>query len=212
MRGAATLRGAAGVDIRVRRRIQPLGVTKMLRRIRRLSVAVLLVLAGALVNAGTASAHVQFVCGRSGPETLSGKYDSDVLVVGVCQINAQPVTVNGNVIVQTGGDLQANFLHNHSGHGPDYTGFTVAGSLTINRGGSTEIQCDLLYTTCPDVNLLTDTHSAPVTINGDVRAYDGQDVLISGATIHGKLEVPATGRPSARAPGLGRAWRSPRTR
>ena len=105
------------------------------------AAASLAVLAGPAVAAGGST-------GCTGGTLAGGTY-SQVVVNGVCLVNAGPVTVKGNVVVTPGSALIAAFgLNDQTGTGN--SNLTVKGNVTVEKGGTLLLGCEPNFFTCLD--------------------------------------------------------------
>ncbi len=83
------------------------------------------------------------------PGVLAGTYLGNVVVSGVCFVNAGPTTVEGNLTVAAGGAVNATFgLNDTTKKG--YSNLTVDGNLFVDAGATVVLGCDPANSACSD--------------------------------------------------------------
>jgi len=83
------------------------------------------------------------------PGILAGTYLENVIVSGVCFVNAGPTIVQGNLTVAAGGVLNATFgLNDTTKKG--YSNLTVDGNLFVDAGATVVLGCDPTNSPCSD--------------------------------------------------------------
>jgi hypothetical protein len=118
------------------------------------------VAASVAVVAGPANASVgSTTCtGTLGsPGTLSGVYSSNVTVNGVCQVDAGPATLQGNLTLTPGSALTATFGSSN---------LDVKGNVTVQNGASLIMGCEPNYFPCSDDPSLTSHDSVGKNLTG----------------------------------------------
>jgi hypothetical protein len=130
------------------------------------------------------------------PGTLAGTYSS-VVVHGICEVNAGPARVHGNLVIEPGAALVAIFgLNDHTGHG--HSSLAVGGNLVIKRGASLAMGCDRAYdkafgqrsanfACADDPHPNRPTLSSHDTVGGSLIAYRPLGVVVHNSTIHGNV-------------------------
>ncbi len=83
------------------------------------------------------------------PGVLAGTYLGNVVVSGVCVVNAGPAIVEGNLIVAAGGALNATFALNDTTK-KGYSNLTVDGNLFVDAGAAVVLGCDPTNFICSD--------------------------------------------------------------
>ncbi len=119
------------------------------------------------------------------PGTLVGTYNSDVVVTGVCVVDAGPASVRGDLTVTPGSALLAVFgLNDQTGTGN--SNLSVRGDVTVGQGASLLLGCEPYYFSCLDDsgNTLTSNGS----IGGDLEARGALAVVVHASSVGGSIE------------------------
>ena len=111
------------------------------------------------------------------PGTLSGTISGNAQVSGVCVVDAGPLVVNGNLTVQPGSTLIAQF-------GATGSNVTVNGNLDVKNGGTALIGCNPVSSPCFDDPSTTVT----VEVTGNMTSSQALGVIVHNATIGGNVE------------------------
>ncbi len=135
--------------------------------------------------------------GTSGsPASLpSGTY-SALTVTGVCDINAGPVAIGGDVTVEAGASLLAGFAENGSG-------IHVDGNIDVGSGATLILGCKATSFPCFD-----DPHQNAPTLNsssevdGGIDATDALGVVVHGSTIGDIAQTGGGGGPNCTPYGI----------
>lgn len=126
------------------------------------------------------------------PGVLSGNYHRNVSVTGVCEVNAGPAVVNGNLSIQKGGAVVAAFALNDKTHGGT-SSLTVHGSVQVQKGGVMLLGCDPQSSPCIDDDQNNPTLSSPGTIGGNLEEDHALGVIIHDTSIGGNIDQKSGG-------------------
>ncbi len=163
-----------------------------MKRMRGMSpVAIVLALGILAVSPGLAPAAETHTCTGTlkSPGVLAGNYAGDVVIRGVCAVNAGPVRVSGDLTVNKGAVLLAAYGLNHRTH-KGGSNLRVRGDLVIGKGAAAVLGCNPHSFPCIDDN----QHKPKLTSADrfrDVVENAPLGVLIHNATIGG--DFTATG-------------------
>jgi hypothetical protein len=119
-------------------------------------VRVLLALAGVgatmAAASSTAVAAVPTCAGgtREAPVTLTGTYNSNVVVEGNCALNGGPVVIRGNLTIKEGASLSGLYGMNHLPSGGPAPRLTVYGNVLVKPGAALDIGCEPVFQKCSD--------------------------------------------------------------
>lgn len=136
------------------------------------------------------------------PASLPGGTYLDVVVTGVCAVNAGQVVVTDNVSIDAGAALLAGYALNHSG--PGTSGITVDGSIVVDNGATLILGCKATSFPCfDDPHQNAATLNSPATVDGDVIGLAPLGVVVHGSTVRGDiLQQGGGGGPSCAVSGL----------
>jgi hypothetical protein len=169
----------------------------MSSRLSRVLVAASLVLGGAGLLAAsptTALAHEGgYTCSGSSlqsPGVLAGGSYSSVIVKGFCEVNAGVAVVRGNLTVRPGGVLAAAFATNDT-TGQGRSELVVRGDLIMGKSSTALLGCDAQEFSCLDDP--SSTVSAPVEVDGDIRANQALGVVLHHGQIGGSITANGGG-------------------
>lgn len=148
----------------------------------------LLVATGTVLGAGAVAAKAErhddwgardeATCSRG--QLAPGTYER-LVVRGTCTVKGA-VTVNGNVRVARGADLDAAYLA---------TRFTVNGNISVGTGARLELGCAASYHDC-DQGAPADW-AGKVIVNGNIVANRALTIYLDSTTVHGNVVVNAGG-------------------
>lgn len=148
---------------------------------------------GMLTGAGVASASA---AGR-GPSVCSGTLKSpgvltgthrNVVVRGVCFVNAGRAQVLGNLVVAPRGVLLAAFALNDRTH-KGRSSLAVRGNLTVSRGGALLLGCEAAHFACiDDPNQKHPTLSSHSSVGGDLFVNRALGAVVHLSTIGGSVQ------------------------
>ncbi len=99
------------------------------------------------------------------PGTLTGVYDGDVSVEGVCLINAGEAVVRGDLTLRPDSALLGAFALNDT-TGSGSSNLTVRGDLKVENGSAALLGCEPTYFQCLD-----DSSPAPGTLTSEDHIY-----------------------------------------
>jgi hypothetical protein len=144
------------------------------------------------------------------PGALAGAYFGDVLVEGVCAVNAGQARVFGNLIVGPGSALVAAFaLNDETGSGS--SSLTVVGDLRVQVGATALLGCEAEHFACID-----DPHPEAPSLSSQDRIYGNLweqqplGVVVHSSTVFGNvLEQGGGGGSSCEPSGIFTAFGSP---
>jgi hypothetical protein len=132
--------------------------------------------AGAQTCTGTATA----------PGVLTGTYSGNVIVKGVCAVNAGPAVVKGNLTVAPGGALLAVFALNDKTH-KGFSSLTVNKNVMVGQGAALALGCEALFFACADDSGKTPTLQSRGTIGGNLFATDALGILLHNSSVAGAV-------------------------
>jgi hypothetical protein len=180
-------------------------------------VAPLLVLGGAGLLAGTGAVSAaaagipRFTCSGTikSPGVLAGTY-SDVVVRGLCEVNAGAANVQRDLVITPGGALLAAFARNDRTHHGD-SNLTVGGSLTVLRGGTLIMGCEAAHFACiDDPNQKDPTLASTSAVTGNLIAKNALGVVVHASSIGGSvIQVGGGGGRNCASTGIFAAFKSP---
>ncbi len=163
-----------------------------------------LVVGAPVASFGAVTAHSATTCAGTiaSPGSLPGGAYTDLVVTGVCDVDAGQVLVTDNVSVDAGAALLAGFALNHSG--PGTSGITVEGSIVVDNGGTLILGCKATSFPCfDDPHQNAATLNSPATVDGDVIGLAALGVVVHGSTVRGDiLQQGGGGGPSCGVSGL----------
>ena len=132
-----------------------------------------LVMVGPATSAGAATTWRTHVCHGTfrRPGILTG-LNFDVIVRGLCLVNAGPVSVEHDVIVTRGSSLIADFGRHNSR-------ISVADDIIVHRGGTLVLGCEPVHFNCSDdPHPKHPTLSSHDTVGGSLVAIDALGVVV----------------------------------
>jgi hypothetical protein len=153
------------------------------------------------------------------PGTLTGSH-YQVVVRGVCAVNAGHARVRHNLTITRGGALIAVFGLNHRTHHGS-SSLTVGGNLILERGASLAMGCDRKYdhafgqssanfACADDPHPNKPTLSSHSTVYGSLIARNALGVVVHNSTIRGSvLETGGGGGLNCKPAGVFKLFKSP---
>jgi hypothetical protein len=128
------------------------------------------------------------------PGVLAGRYSSDVIVEGACEVNSGPALVEGNLIVRPGGVLVAAFaLNDRTGTGK--SSLTVHGNVVVKSGATLILGCDPQSFACIDNRgeYETPTLSSKGRVFGNLIERKPLGVVVHDSVIYGNVRETGGG-------------------
>jgi len=117
------------------------------------------------------------------PGVLTGTYDGNVVVSGICAVNAGQAVVEGNLTVTAGGALNATFARNDKTKSA-YSNLTVTGNLYVDAGATLGMGCDPTNSPCSDdPTPKSPTLSSWDWVGGDLIATDPLGVILHNSFV-----------------------------
>jgi hypothetical protein len=146
-----------------------------------------LLAAGPVTVAGASTSGTTKCSGTpSAPGTLKGTH-ANVVVNGVCFVDAGPAIVTGNLTVSAGSGLVAAFALNDT-TGTGTSSLTVKGNLQVNVGAALVMGCNPANFAClDDPNQSNPTLSSHATVGLDLRSFRPLGVLVHNFTVGGDV-------------------------
>jgi hypothetical protein len=146
---------------------------------------------------------------QKAPGVLTGTYRSNVVVKGVCEVNAGPAVVRGNVTIAPGGALLAVFALNDKTH-KGFSSLTVKKNVTVQAGATLALGCEPNFFTCVDDTAKTPTLQSRGTIGGSLTAHQPLGVLLHNSSVAGSVtELGGGGGLSCTPTGIFKLFKSP---
>ncbi len=143
------------------------------------------------------------------PGVLTGTYPGNVIVKGVCAVNAGPAVVKGNLAIAPGGALLAIFARNDKTH-KGFSSLTVKKNVTVGKGASLALGCEPNFFTCADDKGKTPTLQSRGTIGGTLSASKPLGILVHNSSITGSVtERGGGGGLSCTPKGIFKLFKSP---
>ena len=118
------------------------------------------------------------------PGVLSGTYHSNVVVEGMCVVNAGSAEVEGNLTVSPGSAL-GSFLGLNDTTGTGTSSPSVDGNLVMQDGATVILGCEPNHFTCIDDR--TNTLSSHGKVEGTIYASDALAVVVHASTVGGTI-------------------------
>jgi hypothetical protein len=124
----------------------------------------------------------------SAPGQLTGTYNSNVVISGVCWVNAGTATVIGDLTVSPGSTLNATFAQNDQA---GYTGSStldVIGNINVEEGATLVAGCEPNYFPCSDDPVSDEGAAGPGTLSSQDHVWgniDGDQAL--GVIVHNSV-------------------------
>jgi hypothetical protein len=148
-----------------------------------------LLAAGPVTAAGAAVSGTATCAGASigSPGVLTGTVNANVVVKGICVVNAGPAVVSGNVTVSPGSVLVAAFgLNDTTGTG--HSSLTVKGNVYVRTGATAVLGCNPANFACiDDPNQNAPTLSSHFTAGLDVRSNGALGVIVHNFSVGGDV-------------------------
>jgi hypothetical protein len=157
-----------------------------MRKILRCAAITSLVLATVVLGVGAAGAaqtdghHRPNTCTGTftAPGVLAGKYRGNVVVYGVCVVNAGAAVVKGDLILAPGSFLNATFSSGTAS-------LTVKGNVKVGPGALLAMGCEANETPCTD----NPNGTGQNTVFGNITAFRAVGVLVHASTIKRSVSV-----------------------
>ena len=151
----------------------------------------------AVVPAQAASASsgaaVQTCTGTAAaPGALTGTFPGNVVVKGVCAVNAGPAVVKGNLTIAPGGAVLAAFALNDKTH-TGFSSLTVNRNVVVDKGATLVLGCEANAFPCVDDTGKPPTLQSRGTIGGNLFATDPLGVLVHNSSITGAVSEQGGG-------------------
>lgn len=124
------------------------------------------------------------------PGVLTGTYPGNVIVKGICLVNAGQAVVAGNLNIAPGGGVVAAFALNAQTH-KGFSSLTVKKNVVVARGAGLVLGCEPNFSTCVDDK--SNTLQSRGTIGGSLVASQSAGVLVHNSTISGVVVVNGGG-------------------
>ncbi len=168
-------------------------------------------LAGAGVVTAAAAGMPRFTCSGTArsPGVLAGTY-TNVVVRGLCDVNAGAANVQRDLVIARGGTLLAAFARNHRTHHGS-SSLTVGGSLTVRRGGTLIMGCEAAHFACiDDPNQKDPTLASASAVTGNLIAKHALGIVVHLSSIGGNvIQVGGGGGRNCTPTGIFAAFKSP---
>ena len=116
------------------------------------------------------------------PGVLTGAFPGNVIVKGVCEVNAGQAIVAGNLNIAPGGAVVAAFALNDQTQS-GFSSLTVKKNVVVSRGAALVLGCEANFFTCVDDK--SNTLQSRGTIGGSLLASQPLGVLVHNSTISG---------------------------
>lgn len=143
------------------------------------------------------------------PGVLTGIYSGNVIVKGVCAVNAGQALVKGNLTIAPGGAVLAVFALNDKTH-KGFSSLTVNKNVVVGKGAALALGCEPLFFACADDTGKTPTLQSRGTIGGSLLATDPLGVLVHNSSITGAVtEQGGGGGLSCKPKGIFKLFKSP---
>jgi hypothetical protein len=143
------------------------------------------------------------------PGVLTGTYPGNVIVKGVCAVNAGPAVVRGNLAIAPGGALLAIFALNDKTH-KGFSSLTVKKNVAVGKGAALALGCEPNFFTCADDKGKTPTLQSRGTIGGTLSAAKPLGILVHNSSITGSVAERGGGGGLSCAPkGIFKLFQSP---
>jgi hypothetical protein len=117
-------------------------------------------------------------CTFTAPGVLAGTYRGNVVVYGVCVVNAGPAVVKGDLILAPGSALNATFSSGTAS-------LTVKGDIKVGPGALLAMGCEANETPCTD----NPNGTGQNTVFGNITAFRAVGVLVHASTIKRSVSV-----------------------
>jgi hypothetical protein len=170
-----------------------------------------LLAAAPVTAAGAATTSGTTTCSGTptAPGTLTGTH-ANVVVNGVCFVNAGRAVVNGNLTVTAGSALVAAFALNDT-TGTGKSSLTVKGNVQVNVGATLLMGCNPANFAClDDPNQNQPTLSSHATVGLDLRSFRPLGVIVHNFTVGGDIiQTGGGGGVNCKPQGLFQVFQSP---
>ena len=170
-----------------------------------------LLAAGPATAAGAAATTGTTTCSGTptAPGTLTGTH-ANVVVSGVCFVNAGRAVVTGNLTVTAGSALVAAFALNDT-TGTGHSSLTVKGNVQVNVGATLLMGCNPANFACiDDPNQSAPTLSSHATVGLDLRSFRPLGVIVHNFTVGGDIiQTGGGGGVNCKPQGLFQVFNSP---
>jgi hypothetical protein len=121
------------------------------------------------------------------PGSLAGRYRSDVVVKGACEVNAGRAVIGGNLILNPGSALLAVFARNDK-TGKGTSSLTVRGNLRVRAGATLLMGCNPQNFAClDDPHQNAPTLSSHDSVGGSLRSWRPLGVIVHNSSIGGDV-------------------------
>jgi len=128
------------------------------------------------------------------PGVLSGTYDSNVVVKGVCVVNAGPAEIEGNLTVSPGSVAGSIFaMDDRTGTGS--SSLSVDGNVNVQDGATLLMGCEPNESPCADDQ--TNTLSSHSKVEGSIYASNALAVNIHASSVGGTIYQGGGGQGSS---------------
>lgn len=146
-------------------------------------LAVIAATAGLITAEASTAAGSSTTCSGTGkaPGTLTGAIAGNVVVSGVCEVNAGAAKVSGSITVSAGGVLIAAFAHNDKTMSGS-SSLSVGGNVVVDSGASAALGCKASSFPCLD-DMKKPTLSSRTTIGGTLVATDALGVVVHSTKV-----------------------------
>lgn len=146
-------------------------------------LAVLVATAGLLTAEASTAAGGSTKCSGSGkaPGTLTGAIAGNVVVSGVCEVNAGAAKVTGSITVSSGSVLVSAFAHNDKTMSGS-SSLSVSGNIVVDSGATAILGCKASSFPCVD-DMKKPTLSGRTTIGGKLVATDALGVVVHSTKV-----------------------------
>jgi len=143
------------------------------------------------------------------PGVLTGTIPGNVIVKGVCAVNAGPAVVKGNLTIAPGGAVVAAFALNDKTH-VGFSSLTVNRNVVVDKGATLVLGCEANAFPCVDDTGKPPTLQSRGTIGGNLFATGALGVLVHNSSITGAVSEQGGGGGLACTPkGIFKLFKSP---
>jgi hypothetical protein len=156
----------------------------------------------------TAAAHTCSGTAKA-PGVLTGLWRRNVIVKGVCEVNAGRAVVKGNLTVDPGGALLAIFARNDKTH-KGWSSLSVRKNLVVDKGAALALGCEPAYFACVDDSAKPPTLTSRGFIGGSLVATRALGVVVHVTSIRGSVKEQGGGGGLSCTPkGIFKLFKSP---
>jgi hypothetical protein len=143
------------------------------------------------------------------PGVLAGRYPGNVIVKGLCVVDAGPAIVKDNLTIAPGGALLANFALNDATQ-DGFSSLTVAKNVVVGRGATLILGCEAAFSPCADDMGTPPTLQSRGTVGGSLFATGSLGVLMHNSSVGGAVtEQGGGGGLSCQPKGIFKLFKSP---